>query len=268
MTSPQLWAISDLHLAYEQNRRLFETLRARPNDWLILAGDIAEKLADLERSFVAATERFARVIWVPGNHELWSMDDAPELRGQAKYDAVVALARKHGVLTPEDPFPRFATSSGARVIAPLFLLYDYSFRPPEVPDDGAIEWAREAGLMCSDEYRLHSDPHATKTAWCHARVEDAERRLSAISEPTVIINHFPLRYDLVFLPAIPRFSIWCGTRLTESWHTRFRAEVVVSGHLHMRGTRHIDGVRFEEVSLGYPRQWRGEDINVYLRRIL
>jgi hypothetical protein len=73
--------------------------------------------------------------------------------------------------------------------------------------------------------------------------------------PTVLINHFPLREDLVRLPTIPRFSLWCGTRRTEDWHKRFNAVVVVSGHLHVRLTSYRDGVRFEEVSLGYPRQW-------------
>lgn len=31
---------------------------------------------------------------------------------------------------------------------------------------------------------------------------------------------------------------------------------VIYGHIHLRGTTRLDGVRFEEVSLGYPKQWR------------
>ena len=45
----------------------------------------------------------------------------------------------------------------------------------------------------------------------------------------------------------------------------------MSGHLHMRSTRWREGVRFEEVSLGYPRppQWRPEaGADAYLRQIL
>ena len=57
------------------------------------------------------------------------------------------------------------------------------------------------------------------------------------------------------LPLVPRFSIWCGTTRTEDWHTRFRARAVVFGHLHIPRTFYEDGVAFEEVSLGYPRQW-------------
>ena len=48
-----------------------------------------------------------------------------------------------------------------------------------------------------------------------------------------------------------------------------RARVVVSGHLHLRTTLWRHGVRYEEVSLGYPRDWRAErGIEWYLRDIL
>ncbi|KAK7756606.1 hypothetical protein SLS62_001443 [Diatrype stigma] len=89
----------------------------------------------------------------------------------------------------------------------------------------------------------------------------------------ILINHWPLLSQLVYLPAIPRFRIWCGTRRTAGWAARFGAAVAVSGHLHIRRTDWVDGVRYEECSLGYPRQWErarnaGRDINAFLREIL
>jgi hypothetical protein len=102
-------------------------------------------------------------------------------------------------------------------------------------------------------------------------VAEAEKRLAEAARrgPLVLINHWPLRRDLVRLRRIPRFSIWCGTRRTEDWHLRFGARVVVSGHLHVRATDWRDGVRFEEISLGYPDHWRGErGATGYLREIL
>ena len=137
------------------------------------------------------------------------------------------------------------------------MLYDYTFRPDDIPVEEAVEWAAEENLLCSDEVLLHPDPFPTRPAWCHERVRLTEPRLAeaARQAPLVIINHFPLRQDLAVLPRIPRFSIWCGTRLTEDWHLRFRARAVVYGHLHIRATHLRDGVRFEEVSLGYPQNW-------------
>ncbi len=257
----RLWAISDVHLAYAQNRAAFAALPEHPEDWLILAGDICERREDLAWALDVATARFARVVWVPGNHELWTTQDAPDLRGQDKYEALVELCRARGVLTPEDPFARIEGKGGPVWIAPLFVLYDYSFRPDEVPIEGAVAWAAESGIMCADEQRLDSRPFPSKRAWCEARLAYSRARLEAAhasGEPLVMVNHFPLRRDLVFLPFIPRFSVWCGTRETEDWHVRYGARIVISGHLHVPSQHERDGVRFEEVSLGYPRQWRTE----------
>lgn len=69
---PTLYALSDIHLSYGPNRQALELLRPHPNDGLILAGDMGETLIHLRLAFEAATSTFARVWWVPGNHELYS----------------------------------------------------------------------------------------------------------------------------------------------------------------------------------------------------
>jgi 3',5'-cyclic AMP phosphodiesterase CpdA len=102
----QLLAISDLHLGDPVNRGCFASIGASPADWLILAGDVAETEADLAWAFGHLRSRLSRGIWVPGNHELWTIDSTPgALRGEARYQALVALARSFGVVTPEDPYP-------------------------------------------------------------------------------------------------------------------------------------------------------------------
>jgi predicted phosphodiesterase len=267
----KLWALSDLHVGYPDNREMFARLTGHGDDWLIIAGDVCESFEDLQSVFEISTARFARVFWVPGNHELWTTtQDGP--RGEDRYQRLVALCRRHGVVSPEDPYVLWPGPGGAHLIAPLFLLYDYSFCPDTVPVDRAVAWAQAQGVLCADETYLHPDPHPSRPAWCHARVAQTAPRLerAAAEAPLVLINHFPLRSDVAHVPLYPPFTIWCGTRLTHDWHTRFRASVVVSGHLHMPSTRVIDGVRFEEVSLGYPRQRRQRSsvVETYLRQIL
>ncbi len=272
----RLLAISDLHLSHPRNRDGFDRLGAYPDDWLIVAGDVGEKVEHLVSALDHLVTRFAKVIWVPGNHDLWCPPDATgRTRGQARYDELVAICRSHGVLTPEDPYalwPGSATSAtSATYICPLFLLYDYSFRPPGIPPDEAVAWSRASGVVCGDEWMLSPAPWPSRTAWCHARCDGTDARLAALPSDadTVLINHWPLRYDLARPPRVPRFSVWCGTTRTEDWPRRFRARVVVSGHLHMRTTIVRQGVRHEEVSLGYPRDWRQErGIDWYLRDVL
>jgi 3',5'-cyclic AMP phosphodiesterase CpdA len=66
----------------------------------------------------------------------------------------------------------------------------------------------------------------------------------------------------------PEFSLWCGTTETADWHTRYNAICSVYGHLHIPRTTWYDGVRFEEVSVGYPREWRRRKPFSWLRQVL
>jgi hypothetical protein len=268
----KLWAISDLHVGHQANRRALLELDPHAEDWLALVGDVGETAAHMTAALDAVVPRFARVLWTPGNHELWSFrGEGPA--GEAKYRQLVDVCRERGVLTPEDPYPVWPESGpGAPiVVAPLFVLYDYTFVPDEIDPAGAVAWAAESGIVCADEAYLDPTPYPSRAAWCEARCAFTEERLAALpfGTRTVLLNHFPLRREHAVLPRVPRFTPWCGTRRTADWHTRFRAVAVVSGHLHIRSTRHLDGVRFEEVSLGYPSQWNAtRGVGSYLRQIL
>jgi 3',5'-cyclic AMP phosphodiesterase CpdA len=272
----KLYAISDLHLGHEQNRLALAQLPMYPEDWLIVAGDVGERAEHLYYALDILTKRFAKLLWVPGNHDLWTLParkgDGEQLHGEAKYLQQVEICREYGVLTPEDPYVTWSGEGVQAILAPLFLLYDYSFRPDEVPEERAIAWAEEARTVCSDEHVLHPDPYSSRAAWCEARCQYSEQRLQQLSplDPLILINHFPLRYNLTHrLIKIPHFSLWCGTKRTEDWHTRYHAHAVVYGHLHIRATDYQDGVRFEEVSLGYPQNWQLErGVQAYLREIL
>lgn len=227
-------------------------------DWLLVVGDVAEKTADIEWALRTLSARFAVVVWVPGNHELWTLSTDPvQLRGVARYQFLVSMCRRIGVITPEDPFPLWEGAGGPITIVPLFTLYDYSFRPDGTANKAeSLALAYETGIVCSDEAVLHPDPYPSVDAWCHARVEATERRLAALppGTPTLLVSHFPLTRAPTRVLKYPEFALWCGTERTADWHLRFGAQAVVYGHLHIPGTTWEDGVRFEEVSLGYPEE--------------
>jgi predicted phosphodiesterase len=271
----KLYAISDLHLANKINFQALEALPPHPHDWLILAGDIGEAEEYLKLALIILVSRFNRLIWVPGNHDLWMLPSHPQqIRGEARYQRLVSICRDFGILTPEDPYVLWPGEDRDYLLVPMFLLYDYSFRPHHIPAEKAVEWAAESGVVCTDEELLFTDPYPSPAAWCAQRCQYTEERLKKESlkknpPSMVFINHFPLREDMAQLRRFPRFSLWCGTRRSEDWHTRFPVSVVVYGHMHMRGTHYRDGVRFEEVSLGYPRDWvHKRGLNYYLREIL
>ena len=261
MGAARLWATSDLHVAYAENRRIVaeRLVPQADGDWLLVAGDVAETVGELEWALGLLAERFATVVWAPGNHELWTpRQDPVRLRGQARYEHLVAACRRLGVLTPEDEYPTWDGPGGPVTVAPLLLLYDYSFRPAGTTVPEALAAAYAARVVARDEDLLHPDPWPDRAAWCHARVAATEARLAALpaGTRTVLVNHFPLTRAPTRVLRHPEFSLWCGTERTADWHRRFNAAAVVYGHLHIPRTSWEDGVRFEEVSIGYPREWR------------
>jgi 3',5'-cyclic AMP phosphodiesterase CpdA len=259
--TPKLLATSDLHVTYQENREFVAAIEApSPDDWLIVAGDVGEKFHDIEWALDLLRKRFAKVIWSPGNHELWTTkDDAVQARGEIRYKQIVEMCRSIDVVTPEDPYPVFEGSGDPLVVAPLFTLYDYTFRPEGTFDQvSALAKAHEAGVVCTDEYFLFPDPFPSREAWCEARIAETERRLSEVDPAlkTVLINHYPLVREPTRVLRYPEFALWCGTEKTADWHLRFNCAEMVYGHLHIPRTTRHDGVRFDEVSLGYPREWK------------
>ncbi|MBL1068561.1 metallophosphoesterase [Streptomyces sp. 7-21] len=258
----KLVAISDLHVRYDENRQIVsELVPESSDDWLIVAGDVGELSADIEWALSLLARRFAKVIWVPGNHELWTVPEDPvTLRGEDRYRHLVEMCRGLGVVTPEDPYPRWEGDGGPAVIVPLFLLYDYSFRPSGThTTHEALAVAEKAGVVCTDEFLLHPDPYPTRQAWCRARLEATEARLrSELPEgvPTVLISHWPLVREPTRVLRYPEFALWCGTQETADWPERYGASCVVYGHLHIPRLLWHHGIPHQEVSLGYPREWQ------------
>lgn len=271
-----LWAISDLHVHYRSNREALEGLGASgrtAKDWLILAGDIGNTPEELQDVFELFAPRFEKLLWVPGNHELWGNLQDPPRPGPEHYQDLVAMARHFGVQTPEDPILLFPGPELSHPVVLLFLLYDYSFTPPSICPEEAKAWALEERIRCADETWIDPAPYPDLPAWCRARLEVSQETLEEAralrAGPAVLVNHWPLRYDLARVPKIPRFTPWCGTRASQGYPQSLATEVVVSGHLHVRATDYRHGVRYEEVALGYPRHWRPErGLEAYLRPIL
>ncbi|MGL4304685.1 MAG: metallophosphoesterase family protein [Mycobacteriaceae bacterium] len=270
-----LWAVSDIHVGHNGNKPITESIYPQSkDDWLILAGDVSEKTDDIRWALELMRDRFAKVIWVPGNHELWTtVKDPVQMFGQARYDYLVNMCDELGIITPEHPYPVWESEGQDPVtVVPMFLLYDYTFLPTGANSKAeGLAIARERNVVASDEFLLSSEPYATREAWCRARLQVTQKRLEALESgtKTILINHFPLVRQPTEVLFYPEFSLWCGTVETADWHTRYNAVCSVYGHLHIPRTTWYDGVRFEEVSVGYPREWKRRGLpEQLLRQIL
>lgn len=191
-----LWAISDLHVAHRGNEHIIDYIRpTSPEDWLIVAGDVAERTDDIVDTLRRLRTRFHTVIWVPGNHELYTTAKDPlQVFGVARYDYLVQACRDIGVVTPEDIYPLFDPGDGGEPVrvVPMFLLYDYTFRPEGTANKlTALALARERNVVATDEFLLSPEPFPTRDAWGRARIEITRRRLQAL-DPSEDGPHQPL----------------------------------------------------------------------------
>src|SRR2546423_6346710 len=139
----KLYAISDLHLGHEINRQALAAIPSYPEDWLILAGDMGETTAHLRYALSILSRRFAQLLWVPGNHDLWTLpsssaEDAT-LRGEEKYQRLVSICRDYGVLNPQVPYVSWSGQGTPALLTPPVLVYDYSFMPPDVSAHYAVD---------------------------------------------------------------------------------------------------------------------------------
>ncbi len=238
-----LWATSDLHVTFPQNQEIVDKLHPQhPGDWLIVAGDVAERIPDVVRTLSMLAKRFNTVIWVPGNHELFNRK-TDRINGKARYRALVGQLRAIGVITPEDPYPVF----GGVTICPLFTLYDYSFRPLGLTARAAVN---KAAVKLDDEIAIA--PYVDIEKWCAERIEYSEDRLKATQGPKILVNHWPLVVEPTHRLRFPDIALWCGSTATQDWAVKHNAIMAIHGHLHIPVETRVDGISHIEVSLGYP----------------
>jgi 3',5'-cyclic AMP phosphodiesterase CpdA len=76
----RVFALSDIHIDYSENAKWIENLSSAEyqDDVLILAGDVTDIRKLLDWGLSILTKRFMKVLFVPGNHELWVRREYPE----------------------------------------------------------------------------------------------------------------------------------------------------------------------------------------------
>ena len=200
---------------YPENRAFVQELRPEhAGDWLLVAGDVAERFADIEWALGLLQQPVRQGRLGAGQPRAV---DPPATRSAARRGALpelVRMCRRLGCVTPEDPYPVWDGAGGPATIAPLFVLYDYTFRVPGgTTKEESLALAYEAGVVCTDEALLHPDPYPSREAWCDARLAETERRLAGRDPalPTVLVNHYPLVREPTDVLWYPEFAQWCGT---------------------------------------------------------
>jgi 3',5'-cyclic AMP phosphodiesterase CpdA len=121
----RVFAVSDVHLDYDVNAKWIENLSGAEyqEDVLILAGDVSNTLRLLDCCLTILAKRFKKVLFVPGNHELWVLGEGQQRNSLQKLNDVFAVVESCGASVQ-------AFCEHGLLVIPLLGWYDYSFGEP------------------------------------------------------------------------------------------------------------------------------------------
>jgi predicted phosphodiesterase len=237
----RILAISDLHTDFQENKWLLEQLPdgTYRRDVLIAAGDISDRLETLKSTLALLRSKFMKVFYVPGNHELWARQGVHS--SVEKFFSVLELCERLDIQTSPEPV------DGVWIV-PLFSWYEAQF---DADNSGNAEslagwadfhlckWPAEMGPVCDFFLNLN------------------EPRLRCYDGPVISFSHFLPRRDLLPPPERLRFKGLpkvAGCAALDAQIRHLRSRVHVFGHSHISCDRLIDGVRYVQNPLRYPRE--------------
>ena len=240
----RVFATSDLHADFAANQQFVNGLPAGQYDAdaLIVAGDIAHDMGRVESVLGRLRDLFARVFYVPGNHELWRRGE----RGDSldKFHDLLELCRQLGVET------------GPGEVGPWWIVPLFSWYGPELDADDRGDAA--ALGRWGDFKHCRWPPGMDSPAPFFRRLN--KDRIRPYPGPVISFSHFLPRADL--LPAVEHLRFRglpkvAGCPRLDGQVRALGARVHVFGHSHIHCDQVLDGVRYVQHGLGYPQARRG-----------
>lgn len=240
----RIFALSDVHVDYDVNAKWIENISTADysDDILVLAGDVTHSLPLFEWCLNTLARRFRKLLFVPGNHDLWVLDEPAVEDSFQKLEMISAIAESSGASM--ESFHERNVS-----IVPLLGWYDYSFGEPGTElrcswmDYHACKWPNG----------LNDKGVASHFAACN------NHEVSATGEWVITFSHFLPRIDLLpdYIPAKYR-SLYpvLGTTQLECQLRALNSQMHIYGHSHFNRNVNIDGVTYINNAFGYPQETR------------
>ena len=264
----RVFAVSDLHVDFRPNMAWVESLSDKEfaSDTLVLAGDLSDRLDRLEQALRRLRHCFARVFFVPGNHELWLRDDT-WVDSLQKHGAILDLCRDCGIEV-EAGWVRTLDDDRGVWIVPLQSWYvkpeegsGSLFRPKPGEDSTLSMWVDNYLVRWPGNCPGHASPADHFLA---QNEPSCERQFDA---PVITMSHFLPRRDLIratpeerradpqaSIDQVPafNFSRVAGDSRLDLQLRRVGSVLHVYGHQHRNRWRYIDGVTYVSNCVGTP----------------
>lgn len=259
---------SDLHVDHHPDvvPLVGERVRALRPDVLVVAGDVSSRLPTLEAALAALRTSAPRLVFVAGNHDLWTLPGAPSSRQRYERDIPAACARAGADVVGAAPI-----EIDGVVFVGVTGWYDYTLRNRELDATfsradyergawGRLRWNDTARIVWPDDDGRELDAPAI----CAAQIALLEAQLAAAgARPTVVVTHHLPFAGLVTSKGEPPWDFINGfmgsSRLGEAMLRARNVRAGVCGHTHFRRRVEVEGAggRFsvETSPVGYPREY-------------
>lgn len=260
----RVFVLSDLHTDYSENMTWVECLSTvkHKRDVLLVAGDVAETYNNFVLTMSLLKERFEHVFYVPGNHDLWCRRGSEISFGSLeKLEKLLDACKRLGVKT--DP-----VVIGSLGIIPLFSWYHESF---DREDDITSFRIPPLEMACKDYHACKwpeelSNKDTSLASYFDAMNEhnmDIVEDIKKTCEQIITFSHFVPRQELcpekrmLFYPNLPKIigSDSLEVRLRSIHGAEGSGSAChVFGHTHFCWDAMLDGIRYVQAPLAYPRE--------------
>lgn len=260
----RVFVISDLHTDYAENMTWVKRISTSSylEDILLVAGDVAEAYDKFFLTMSLLKKRFKHVFYVPGNHDLWCRVESEHFVDSL--DKLNALLHACGELRVESS-PMMIGDLG---IIPVLSWYHESFdkeqdltgvRVPSLEiackDFHVCKWSAQ---LCDRDESLARYFDALNDKYANT-VEEIQRKCRNV----ITFSHFVPRQDLcpekrmLLYPNLPKIigSDFLERRI-RSIHGAKGSDTSchVFGHTHFGWDALLDGIRYTQAPLAYPRE--------------
>lgn len=235
----RIFAISDIHIDYKENKRWISNLSLYDyqNDVLIIAGDISHQELLVREAFTILSKRFKELMFIPGNHDLW-------VRRKTGSDSFEALKKIHEIA--EDYGVSYKPRHFNQLsIVPLYGWYDYSFGKP----------SNELYDVWMDYLTCIWPTFIEKQGITEYFISLNKTVLDVQNEFVISFSHFLPRIDVMpyYIPEYGRklYPVLGSTQI-ESQIRQLGSHIHVYGHSHVNVNTKKDNVVYINNALGYP----------------
>lgn len=274
--SLRVFAISDIHTDCAQNMQLMLSLSSTEyqNDVLIVAGDIADDLSIFQATLQNFVSKFKLVFFVPGNHDLWCKkhNGGDANSSIDKMYKVNKICDQLGVLRGPHLIEGTENSQACWIV-PLLSWYHCTFDtepdlhylnlPPVnnmMRDFYSCVWPTgmdASGERVAQYMDLLNDRATAQTPSGRLTGKQLWQHIRDSGVPVISYSHFLPRLELIpekrFL-FFPHLAKAVGSRFLGERVARLNPDVHIFGHTHFGWDMVLDGVRYIQAAVGYPRE--------------